>query len=81
MSGRTVVVGSKGELKNRFYLVGCFCALVPRCLQHGDGQCCEVIWAQRERESGRELCDQPAMPAMAQKKRRGHTGYMILSLI
>lgn len=36
---------------------------------------------EREREGERELCDRPAMPAMAQKKRRGHRGYMIPSLI
>lgn len=49
MSGKTVVVGDKGEMINRFYVVGCFSALVPGCLQHCDGKCCEVIWAQRER--------------------------------
>lgn len=58
MSGKTVVVGDKGEMVNRFYVVGCFSALVPGCLQHCDGKCCEVIWAQRESS----VIDQECLP-------------------
>lgn len=61
---------------NRFYLVGCFCSLASGCLQHCDGKCCELSGLRE-----RELCDRPAMPAMAQNEGRGYAGYMFPSLV
>lgn len=55
--GRTVVGRVKWEIINRFYLVGCFCCLVPGCLQHCDGKCCEVIWAREN-----SVIDQQCLP-------------------